>query len=242
LVNYGLLAARLGHPDEAIDAWEKSVDVNPNQPNVHLYLAEAFDQRDEFAAAARHWNSFLQLANAQPADASQDPALGRQQVITAAIQLADDEARTNQAPTALARYDSVVALAEKGNDAKLESLALAHRADLQDKTGDIPAAAQSFQRGLALDSKTGDPRSEAFDWFNYGQFLRRHNQPDEIVYACFLHAESLLAGTSGGDLETVQAERRQVASKMGKKADMTQKELPALLARAASVRLASPEN
>ncbi|HEY2461906.1 MAG TPA: hypothetical protein VGI16_13940, partial [Candidatus Acidoferrum sp.] len=127
-------------------------------------------------------------------------------------------------------------------DAKLESLALAHRADLQDKTGDIPAAAQSFQRGLALDSKTGDPRSEAFDWFNYGQFLRRHNQPDEIVYACFLHAESLLAGTSASDLATVQAERRQVASKLGKKADMTQKELPALLARAASVRLASPEN
>jgi tetratricopeptide (TPR) repeat protein len=242
LVNYGLLAARLGHPDEAMDAWEKSVDVNPNQPNVHLYLAEAFDQRDEFAAAARHWNSFLQLANAQPADASQDPALARQHVITAAIQLADDEARTNQAPTALARYDSVVALAEKGNDAKLESLALAHRADLQDKTGDIPAAAQSFQRGLALDSKTGDPRSEAFDWFNYGQFLRRHNQPDELVYACLLNAESLLAGTSGRDLATVHAERLQVASKMGKKADVTQKELAALLARAASVRLASPEN
>jgi tetratricopeptide (TPR) repeat protein len=242
LVNYGLLAARLGHADEAMDAWEKSVDVNPNQPNVHLYLAEAFDQRDEFAAAARHWNSFLQLANAQAADASQDPALAPQQVITAAIQLADDEARTNQALTALARYDSVVLLAEKGNDAKLESLALAHRADLQDKTGDIPAAAQSFQRGLALDSRTGDPRSEAFDWFNYGQFLRRHNQPDEIVYACFLHAETLLAGTSGGDLATVQAERRQVASKMGKKADVTQQELPALLARAASVRLASPEN
>jgi tetratricopeptide (TPR) repeat protein len=240
LVNYGLLAARLGHPDEAMDAWEQSVDVNPSQPNVHLYLAEAFDQRGEFAAAARHWNSYLQLANAQPAAASQDPALGWQQVITASIQLADDEARTNQMPAALARYDSVIALAEKGSDAKLESLALAHRADLQDKTGDMAAAAQSFQRGLALDSKIGDPRSGAFDWFNYGQFLRRRNQPDEIVYACFLHAESLLAGTNGSERATVQAERHQVASKMGKKADAAQKELPALLARATSVRLASP--
>jgi Tfp pilus assembly protein PilF len=131
-------------------------------------------------------------------------------------------------------------LAEKGSDAKLESLALAHRADLQDKTGDMAAAAQSFQRGLALDSKIGDPRSGAFDWFNYGQFLRRRNQPDEIVYACFLHAESLLAGTNGSERATVQAERHQVASKMGKKADAAQKELPALLARATSVRLASP--
>jgi Tfp pilus assembly protein PilF len=240
LVNYGLLAARLGHPDEAMDAWEKSVDVNPRQPNVHLYLAEAFDQRGEFAAAARHWNLFLQAANAQPAAASQDPALEWQQVITASIQLADDEARTNQMPAALASYDSVIALAEKGNDAKLESLALAHRADLQDKTGDIAAAAQSFQRGLALDSKIGDPRNGAFDWFNYGQFLRRRNQPDEIVYACFLHAESLLAGTSGSERATVEAERRQVARKMGKKAGAAQKELPALLARATSVRLDSP--
>jgi tetratricopeptide (TPR) repeat protein len=238
LVNYGLLAARLGQQEEALDAWEQSVDVNPNQPNVHLYLAEAFDQRGEFAAAARHWNSFLRLADS--AAASQDPALGRRQLITASIQLADDEARTNQTPAALARYDSAIASAVKSNDAKLESLALAHRADLQDMIGDIAGAAQSYQRGLALDSTINDSRSVASDWFDYGQFLRRHNEPNEIVYACFLHAESLLAGTSGSDLSTVQAERRQVANKLGKKADVAQTELPSLLARATSVTLVSP--
>jgi tetratricopeptide (TPR) repeat protein len=240
LVNYGLLAARLGHPEEAMDAWEKSVDVNPNQPNVHLYLAEAFDQRGEFAAAARHWNSFLQLADAPPAVASQDPALGHRQLLTASIQLADDEARTNQIPAALARYDSAIASAVKSNDAKLETLALAHRADLQDKIGDIAGAAQSYQRGLALDSTINDSQSVAFDWFDYGQFLRRHDQTDEMVYACFLHAESLLAGTSGSDLSTVQAERRQVASKLGKKAAVAQRDLPALLAQATRVTLVSP--
>ena len=240
LVNYGLLAARLGHPDEAMDAWEKSVDVNPNQPNVHVYLAEAFDQRGEFAAAARHWNLFLQLAATQPAAAEQDPVLGRQQVLSATIQLADDEARTNQSSAALTEYASAIASAEKSKDSKLESLALAHRADLQEKSGDVAAAAQSYQRGLALDATISDARSEASDWFNYGQFLRRHNQPDEIVYACFLHAESLLAGASGNDLETVRAALQQVASQMGKKAAVAQKELPALLARATSVTPASP--
>ena len=240
LVNYGLLAARLGHPDEAVDAWERSLDVNPNQPNVHLYLAAAFDQRGEFAAASHHWNSFLQLAGTQAAAASQDPELGRRQVASATIQLADDEARTNHVPAALEEYGSAITLAEKSKDAKLEALALAHRADLQDKSGDIAAAAQSYQRALAVDATSGDPRSEAFDWFNYGQFLRRHAQPDEIVYACFLRAEDLLAGAPGSDLETVQSARRQVASRMGKKADVVQKELPALLARASSVTLASP--
>jgi tetratricopeptide (TPR) repeat protein len=239
LVNYGLLAARLGHPDEAMDAWEKSVDVNPNQPNVHLYLAEAFDQRGELAAASRHWNAFLQLAGTPAFAASQDPALGRQQVTSATIQLADDEVRTNQASAALAEYNAAVALAETNQDKKLEALALAHRADLQDKSGDVTAAAQSYQRALAADAKSGDPRSEAFDWFNYGQFLRQHNQPDELVYACFVRAENLLAGTGGSDLQTVQAARGQVASRIGAKASRAQKELPALLARATSLTLSS---
>lgn len=44
LVNFGLLAARLGNPDQAIDSWQKAVDVNSNETNAHLYLAQAFDQ------------------------------------------------------------------------------------------------------------------------------------------------------------------------------------------------------
>ena len=239
LVNYGLLAARLGHPDEAMDAWEKSVDVNPNQPNVHLYLAEAFDQRGEFAAASRHWNAFLQLAGTQSVAASQDPASGRQQATSATIQLADDEARTNQASAALAEYNAAIALAEKNQDAKLEALALAHRADLQDKSGDVAAAAQSYQRALAADAKSGDPRSEAFDWFNYGQFLRQHQLPDELAYACFVRAENLLAGVGGADLETVQTAQRQMASHMGNKVESVEKRLPEFLERASGLTIAS---
>ena len=239
LVNYGLLAARLGHPDEAMDAWEKSVDVNPNQPNVHLYLAEAFDQRGEFAAASRHWDSFLQLAGTQATAASQDPALGRQQVTSATIQLADDEARTNHASAALAEYNSAIALAEKSKDAKLEAVALAHQAELQDKSGDVASAAQSYQRALAVDATSGDARSEAFDWFNYGQLLRQHNQPDELAYACFVRAEKLLAGTRGSDLETTQAARRAVATRLGDKAEFVQTQLPEFLARATNLNLAS---
>jgi Tfp pilus assembly protein PilF len=222
-----------------MDAWEKSVDVNPNQPNVHLYLAEAFDQRGEFAAAARHWNSFLQLAGTTAVAASQDPALDRQQLTSATIQLADDEAHTNHASAALAEYNSAIALAEKSKDPKLEGVALAHRADLQEKSGDIASATQSYQCALAVDATSRDARSEAFDWFNYGQFLRQQNQPDELVYACFVRAENLLAETGGSDLQTVQAARDQIASRMGAKAGISQKELLALLARATSLTLAS---
>jgi len=228
LVNYGLLAARLGHPDEAMASWERAVQVDPNQPNPHLYLAEAFDQKGEAAKAARHWEAFLRFRTAHLAD----PTAGPRQEISASIQLADDESRINHADAASTAYLSAIVLAEHAGDAKLESLALVHLADLQEKANDAKSAAHSYERGLRLDQKAGDPRSEAFDWFNYGQFLRRHGLPDELAYACFLHAETLMAGMGGHDFETVRSIRRQVESHLGRKAVATQRNLPAVLARA----------
>jgi len=231
LVNYGVLAARLGHPDEAIDSWEKAVDADPGQPKPHLYLADAFEQRREFAAAARHWEAFLGFAAAHPAD----PAIGKGQEISATIQLADDESRTNRADAALTGYLSAVALAQRAGDPRLEGLALVHLADLQEKQGDAKAAARSYQRGLALDAKAADAHSEAFDWFNYGQFLRRRGQPDDLAYACILRAENLLAGSSGADLQTVRTIRKQMESRLGRKAVTAEREIPELLARAATL-------
>jgi tetratricopeptide (TPR) repeat protein len=232
LVNYGLLAARLGHPDVARVSWEKAAQVDPNQPNPHLYLAELLDQRDEFAAAARNWAAFLTFAAAHP----DDPAAGATQQISATIQLADDESRIGNTGAASSSYLSAIALAHRAGDAKLESLALGHLADLQEKAGNVKSAANSYQRGLALDEKLGekaaDPRDASFDWFNYGQFLRRRGLPDELSYACFLRAEQLLAGDGSSDLETVKSIRQQVEGRLGKKAVAIQANLPIVLARA----------
>jgi tetratricopeptide (TPR) repeat protein len=232
LVNYGLLAARLGNPDQAVDSWQKAVDVNPNETNTHMYLAEAFDQKGEPASAARHWEIYLRLASSQPENS---PAVAKEQIISATIQLADDESAINRYDDALKRYQSAIALAQSANDAKLEGLALAHLADLQDKRNDAAAAAQSFQRALALDAKSGDPLAEGSDWFNYGQFLRRHQLPKDLAYACFLRAENLLAAADPAELETVQAARRELEIQLGKKAPAAQKDLSALLARAANL-------
>jgi tetratricopeptide (TPR) repeat protein len=231
LVSYGVLALQLGHPDEAMDSWERAVTVDSNQPNAHLYLAEAFDQRGEPAAAARHWEAFLVFAAEHP----DDPVAGTEQQASAAIQLADDQARINHSDSANAAYRSAIAIAQRTGNAKLESLAYAHLADLQEKSGDDKSAADSFQRGLALDAKSGDVHGEAFDWFNYGQFLRRHGLPEDLAYACLLHAEDLLADTNGTELETVKANRRQVESHLGNGASASKRNLPALLARASDL-------
>ncbi len=107
---------------------------------------------------------------------------------------------------------------------------------MQEKKNDAAAAAQSYQRSLALDAKAGDALAEGFDWFNYGQFLRRHQLPKDLAYACFLRAENLLANANPTQLETVQAARRQLESEMGKKSPIAaQKDLPALLARATNL-------
>ncbi|MGA8222577.1 MAG: tetratricopeptide repeat protein [Candidatus Acidiferrales bacterium] len=231
LVNYGLLAGRLRHSDEAVESWEKAVDVNPDMPGAQLYLAEALDQKNEPAAAARHWEAYLHFAAAHPDDSTATAG----EETSATIRLADDQARINHRNAALAGYLSAIALAERTGDARLESLALAHLGDLQEKKGDAQSAAHSYQRGLALDAKARDPQSEAFDWFNYGQFLRRHGSQEELAYACFLKAESLLSSAGGQDLLTVQTIRRDVESRMGKKAAAARKRLPQLLARASSL-------
>ncbi len=234
LVNYGLLAARLNQPEEAIDSWQRAVDVDPNQVSAHLYLAEAFDQRGELASATRHWRSFLELAAHLD-----DSAVTPQQEASAEVQSADDDTRLNQTNAALAEYASAISLAERAKDSKLESLALAHLADLQEKAGNAQGAAGSYQRGLVLDAKIGDPHAEAFDWFNYGQFLRVRGLRDDLAYACFVRAESLLAAGGGEELETVRTARRQVESRLGKKALTVQKNLPVLLASATSLPASS---
>jgi tetratricopeptide (TPR) repeat protein len=228
LVNYGLLAAHLGHPDVALASWERAAQADPNQPNPHLYLAEALDQKGDLAGAAPHWEAFLRFAAAHP----DDPAAGAVQQTSATIQLADDESRIGNAAAASRAYATAITLAQHGGDARLESLALVHLADLQEKSGDLKSAASSYQRGLALDEKAADPRSASFDWFDYGQFLRRHGLPDELAYACFLRAEGLMAGNAGNDLDTLISIRRQVEGRLGKKAAAVQGNLPVMLARA----------
>ena len=228
LINYGLLADRLGHGEEAVRSWAKAVEMDPNQARAQFYLADALDKQEDHAAAAPHWEAFLKFAEMHPDDPAAVPA----QRISAAIRLGDDEIRANQSGASLANYKFATGLAEKISDTKLESLALAHLGDLQEKLGDQHGAARSYQRGLDLDAKAGDAPSEAVDWFNYGQFLRRHGISDELAYACFLRAENLLETSGGQDLDTVRAIRQQVGAGLGKKAAAAQKQLPALLARA----------
>ena len=228
LVNYGLLAARFSHRDDAVDAWERAVSIDKNQPNAHLYLAEAFDQNGEPAAAISHWAAYLDFAVAHP----NDPAAGMDQQISATLRMADDDWRLNRKEIAVETAAAAAHMALLANSLKLASLSYARLGDYQERNGDAKGAAASFQQGLLIDTRVPEAHNEALDWFNYGQFLRRHGMENDLAYACLLHAEQLLTPIGGSEYETAQRMRREVEAKLGSRASASQKDLPALLARA----------
>jgi hypothetical protein len=62
---------------------------------------------------------------------------------------------------------------------------------------------------------------------------------DDLVYACFVRADTLMSSKSGPELETVRAVRRQIETKLGKQAPAAEHNLDALLPRALSLTSAS---
>jgi tetratricopeptide (TPR) repeat protein len=234
-VNFGLLAARLGHSDEAIESWERAIDVDPSQQNAQLYLAEALDRSGQFASAATHFEAFLKISetpnDAQPPEARVTP----RQCAAVTIELADALRQTRQIDQALTEYHSAAALAEQAGDIRDQSLAQSHLADAFDSADKASDAAMAYQKALTLDEQLKDPRAEAVDWFNYGQFLARHSLPGRLAYASYLRAEQLLAPTPGKELNTVESARRKTETQLGADALAVKKNLDAVLVQAKSL-------
>jgi tetratricopeptide (TPR) repeat protein len=214
LVNYGLLAQRQGHSDEAIDSWQRAIDIDPGQANAQVYLAQALDGRGEAQAAARHYRAYLQIVASH-----RDEHRGETgRVIAALIKVADADAVAHHQDEALQGYKAAIQFAEKTHDQALESLALVHLADLQEKRESAAAAAAAYQRALAMDASLSDPVSARSDWFNYGQFLRRQHQPERLVFACLLRAEELVSAASGAELATIAQARAESEARLGRQA------------------------
>ena len=231
LVNYGLLAQRLGHSEEAIDSWQRAVAADPLQSNAQLYLAQLLDQRGEMQAAARHYHAYLQIVSKHPADHAAEQTV----IISALIKVADADAAANKVGTAVHGYQAAAQFAEKIKNPELQSLSLAHMADAQEHGGAIGDAAQSFQQALMVDETQGDPRTAGIDWYNYGQFLRRHNQSERLVFACFYRAQDLMSTNPGDELNTIAKEVTASQDRLGPSAHELPAQLSKLLSQALSL-------
>ena len=187
-VNFGLLAMRLGHADEAIENWEKVIDADPAQANAQLYLAEALDHREEHAAAVRHYQAFLDLAGRATGDGV--PSAIQRAAVT--LELGDALAHSHQGDAAIAAYRAAVTLAQTAGNLREESLAESHLADALDSAKNFSDAAAAYQRALGLDERSGDTNAEAVDWFNYGQLLSR-SASFAAVCVCLFFAGGVVA-------------------------------------------------
>ena len=214
LVNYGVLAQRQNHGDEAIDSWQRVIDIDPGQANAQIYLAQGLDRRGEAQAAARHYRAYLQIVASHRDEHHNETA----QVIAALIKVADAEAVVNHQDAALQGYNAAIQFAEKANDKALQGLALVHLADLQEKRQGIVAAAAAYQRALAIDASIPDQVSAGSDWFNYGQFLRRQNQPERLVFGSLLRAEEMVNSSPGAELTTIAQARAESEARLGREA------------------------
>jgi tetratricopeptide (TPR) repeat protein len=232
LVNYGLLAARLGHTDEATSSWEKAITIDPGQTNAQLYLAEMLARGGKFGAAIPHFEAFLKATPhvAEDSAAGRAQPAGRRAAVY--VELGDAYAQTRDLAKAAAAYRTAAAIASETDQPRLQSLALAHLADDLDTERQPGDAAGAFQQSLAIDVQLGDSQSAAVDWFNYGQFLARQHQPMELAYACFLRAEELLKDERGTSLEAVSRERAKMEARLGVQASRVKKNLGAILAQA----------
>ncbi len=234
-VNYGLLAAQLGHREEAVDAWQKAIEIDAAQSKGQLYLAQALDARGEAQAAARHYHAYLEIVAAHPAEHRGETG----EVLAALVKVADADAEAHRPDEALKGYHAAIGFAEKSGDKAMESLTLVHLAELQEKQGDSAEAARSFQRALAVEDARADPRGAASDWVNYGEFLRRQGQSERLVYACFLRAEELLKTTPSEELLAIAKKRAASETRLGRGASAVRGHLDATIGEAISLSSAA---
>ncbi len=235
LVDYGMLAYRLGHDEEAVDNWQRAVDVDPGQANAQLYLAQVLDQQGALQAAARHYRMYLEIVSVRHSKSAADTG----PVLAAFIKVADADAAIHHNSDASKGYMAAAGFAEKAGEKTLESLALVHLADLQEKEGDIRGAAQSYQRALQLDATLSDPRSTASDWFNYAQFLRKQHQPERYVFAGLLHAENVLQNTPGDELTVVSQARKESEARLGVESGVVRRKLDEIVAESLTLQISA---
>ena len=232
LVNYGLLAQKLGHTEEAVDTWQRAVAADPTQTNAQLYLAQALEQNGETQAAARHYHAYLREVAKNPTDHFGEG----ETVVSALLKVADADAASQRLADAMTSYHAAAQFAAKLKSPGLQSLALVHAAEAQEHDGNPGDAASLFQQALMIDETEGEPRTAAIDWYNYAQFLRRHKQPERLVYACFYRAQDLLSTNPGKELDAAAAELKTTGQQLGPAAHGLASQISKLLSEALSLK------
>jgi tetratricopeptide (TPR) repeat protein len=188
LMNHGILAQQLGHPDEALKSWQKAVATDPSLAEARLYLAAELDREGKPADAASHYGAYLEIVSRHGAE-MRPPA---PKLIGVALKLADCQSRAEHPDQAVRSYDLARRIAAQTGEGKLESFATIGEATIHAQSGRTDEALRFYQRALQLDATMGDRHSEGVDWYNYALFLRDAGFPPRLSYASLLRSQQLM--------------------------------------------------
>jgi tetratricopeptide (TPR) repeat protein len=232
LVDRGLLALRLGQPDQAVDDWDRALSIDPGQMLAHLYLANQLDHEGKAQAAAGHYKVFLGAVARQPVAKRPEP----EKVIAIALRMADCEARASQKALAVQSYELAATIAAQTKQAKLESIADVNEAALQGEAGKLDQALQLYQHALQLDDSIDDKTSSAEDWLAYGRFLDSAGFPARLVYACFVKSGLENALPDAAQSEMLADARKKAEKRVGSEGAAIRRDPEPILREALSLR------
>jgi len=188
LVNHGILALQLGHPEEAVKSWQQAVADDPTLAEGHLYLAAELDREGKPADAAPEYAAFLEIVAHHGAE-MRPPA---PKMIGVALKLADCQVRAGHPDQGLRSYELARKIAAQTGEGKLESFASIGEAGLWARNGKPDEALRLYQHALQLDASMDDRHSEAVDLYNYALFLRDTGFPPRLSFASLLKSEELM--------------------------------------------------
>jgi hypothetical protein len=119
LVNAGVLARRQGRRGDAERHWNDALGHDSSLTQVQLYLAELFDEQEQSADAARHYQVYLEQVVAQASGTTPDPAA----IIPVVLKFGDALARSGQPAAARTQFELAAAVAKRQGLIDLEAAA-----------------------------------------------------------------------------------------------------------------------
>jgi tetratricopeptide (TPR) repeat protein len=223
LVNFGILASQLEHEDDAIQSWARAVSIDPDQKNVRLYLADAYEKKDKIELAIPQYERYLALLSEQ-----EGPPLDPKEVIGLTLKLAHYYGQQNKLAFALQYAGQAASLSAQAGEKASLSAAYSTMAQALIELGKPDDAITHYQRCIRLDRETGDSRQEGLDWFKYGQFLKRSRKPDRLVLACLIKADGLVKSSEVKERELIAEARSQEEIAMGVEAATVTRDLDSI--------------
>lgn len=212
LVNHGILANQLGHPDEAIRSWKQAIALDDSQVAAYLYTASELDREGNYEVAIPYYITFLNKV-AQAGANSRPPA---HDLIAIVLRLAQCQIQANHLDQAEQTYELAQKIAIAAGETRLESVASLAEAELKAGQGKTARALQLYQHALELDRKLGDSETTAADLHSYGVFLRDAGFPARLAYACLLKSQSLMQKSKDTpDFKSVTLAREEMEKKLG---------------------------